>query len=1203
VGIVIKTQLMQTKGVRLASVGTFSLTRSGEPTFVAANELTTQYKLKFRPIGAPDNIPTTALNMTQLAQVAGLTAADVAGGGGLATGNSVRDKVDRIYNKFIACFTRAIVDGRDVLLTIHRVAEISVSKGVLTCEFMPQFLAQFASSSGSPVGKNVRIANEDAVDHNAAAMLARVRAMRLLQNAGAEKEKSRGPFGQPAAERAKSAAALVAMAEASLDARKAKAPPPDLPRNPITHERSSEISFKAAPARAVNPIIHAGEEGFDHDPFAEHRQRQNSQQRPQNRQQQQQQQPPRQLQQRGGGGSVGDFGMARPFSAGSVASNGTRSSADTLSLLHSPRSRVSSDNFGPSAGVGFGRMGGARVATAPSGGLRREQLERHAALENQRQMISSANNGRRGGGGGGYAHMDARAMAARALDVGDIARKVREKVVARGGSGGIKSLQRLLSIMDDSGDKRLSKDELKYGLRDYGITLSPTELDQIFIHFDHDRTGYISVDDFLLGIRGDLSERRKRIVRAAFNSIDTDGAGYITVDEIVSCYDMTWHPDVRSGKKTLKEATLEFMAMWENGHPQSEISQQEFEEHYKDISASIDDDDVFEQMMRNAWRIDAVRAPRVVVAVRGGGNKKEDVLATSLRSNRELGLERGGREKSGEKKKADGMIARLKASQGIDVDSIEVKQAKGGRPSAGAPAAMGARLSAAKEAWPAMGAPSPLVSANNSRVASNIAPAAPIRGAAVALSAAVAAAKTPSAPAFDAFEVLRRLAYNPPVSIEQLGARLAVSVVSFTPRVAKGALTSRLAVLDPSLDRSALASIWKAIDPLDVGSIDLATLHEMLASRFGKDKSSGKNSGIIDKVIAKILERCGGAGGIKGLQRVLAVMDSSGDKRLDKEELKYGLRDYGIELNIRELDEIFLFFDRDRNGFVDISEFLVGIRGDLNERRKKLVRMAFDILDTDQSGIITVDEVASVYDVSRAPDVISGKKTAEQALKEFMSQWEKGSTAKDGVITFEEFEDYYKEISASIDGDDYFELMIRNAWRIAGGEGAAANTANKRVLVTNKDGSQSVQMINKELGLKAGDKAGMMARLKAQGVDAENIELFGGLDATSKAAKAGGRPPAAAPVAAAAAKKPPVKEAAFAPISAKPAQVGARSAYDRTAAAIKLAAAFRGRMGRKKAAQVKRYNDAKQAALEEEKAEASRPRPRQIIRPVPKTKK
>ena len=38
-------------------------------------------------------------------------------------------------------------------------------------------------------------------------------------------------------------------------------------------------------------------------------------------------------------------------------------------------------------------------------------------------------------------------------------------------------------------------------------------------------------------------------------------------------------------------------------------------------------------------------------------------------------------------------------------------------------------------------------------------------------------------------------------------------------------------------------------------------------------------------------------------------------------------------------------------------------------------------------------------------------------------------------------------MSASIDLDDYFELMIRNAWHIPGGEGWCANTANKRVLV------------------------------------------------------------------------------------------------------------------------------------------------------------
>ena len=45
-----------------------------------------------------------------------------------------------------------------------------------------------------------------------------------------------------------------------------------------------------------------------------------------------------------------------------------------------------------------------------------------------------------------------------------------------------------------------------------------------------------------------------------------------------------------------------------------------------------------------------------------------------------------------------------------------------------------------------------------------------------------------------------------------------------------------------------------------------------------------------------------------------------------------------------------MYFDRDGNGFIDCTEFLVGLRGDLPPSRKKFIRMAFDILDTDKSG-------------------------------------------------------------------------------------------------------------------------------------------------------------------------------------------------------------------------------------------------------------
>lgn len=42
--------------------------------------------------------------------------------------------------------------------------------------------------------------------------------------------------------------------------------------------------------------------------------------------------------------------------------------------------------------------------------------------------------------------------------------------------------------------------------------------------------------------------------------------------------------------------------------------------------------------------------------------------------------------------------------------------------------------------------------------------------------------------------------------------------------------------------------------------------------------------------------------------------------------------------------------------------------------------------------------------------------------------------APDHVVTKEEFEEYYNNISASIDNDQYFELMMNNAWKINDGD-------------------------------------------------------------------------------------------------------------------------------------------------------------------------
>ena len=105
------------------------------------------------------------------------------------------------------------------------------------------------------------------------------------------------------------------------------------------------------------------------------------------------------------------------------------------------------------------------------------------------------------------------------------------------------------------------------------------------------------------------------------------------------------------------------------------------------------------------------------------------------------------------------------------------------------------------------------------------------------------------------------------------------------------------------------------------------------------------------------------------------------------------------------------------------------------------------MLDKDGSGVIDAGDIVDAYDTSKHPDVIAGKKSSQEVLGEFLDTFDVGGV-HDGMVTTQEWMNYYENISSSIDMDDYFELMIRNAWHLSGGEGWCANSANKRVLVT-----------------------------------------------------------------------------------------------------------------------------------------------------------
>lgn len=260
------------------------------------------------------------------------------------------------------------------------------------------------------------------------------------------------------------------------------------------------------------------------------------------------------------------------------------------------------------------------------------------------------------------------------------------------------------------------------------------------------------------------------------------------------------------------------------------------------------------------------------------------------------------------------------------------------------------------------------------------------------------------------------------------------------------------------------------------------------ASTAEQRRRAVRNQQTIALLKDRIIER-GGSTGIQSLARIMRIMDDSGDQKLSREELKYGLGDYGIRLSPEELDNLFRVFDTDQNGCISFSEFLVQLAEPMNGRRQQLVDDAFGRLDVTGDGRVTIEDIMQMYDASLAPEVVNGNLTEEQALRRFLDAFDSG--VKDGVVTREEFRDYYQLISAAIDSDDYFELMMRNAWHMSGGEGVCTSTTCRRVLVTHMDGHQSIEEIHDDLGIAADDLGQMKLNLKRQGIDAKDIKTYG----------------------------------------------------------------------------------------------------------------
>jgi len=134
------------------------------------------------------------------------------------------------------------------------------------------------------------------------------------------------------------------------------------------------------------------------------------------------------------------------------------------------------------------------------------------------------------------------------------------------------------------------------------------DLKEIFAFFDLNRNMYINYDEFLLGIRGAMSQERRSLVDKVFMKLDEDLHGIIPVHLVKNQFNADMHPLVVRRERTSDQCLMEFLDVLEGylvikGINDNNITKEEFLELYSFLSSAYPDDNTFSKVITGTWEL------------------------------------------------------------------------------------------------------------------------------------------------------------------------------------------------------------------------------------------------------------------------------------------------------------------------------------------------------------------------------------------------------------------------------------------------------------------------------------------------------------------------------------------------------------------------------------------------------------------------
>ena len=181
--------------------------------------------------------------------------------------------------------------------------------------------------------------------------------------------------------------------------------------------------------------------------------------------------------------------------------------------------------------------------------------------------------------------------------------KIQHQCATRGARS-IRGLSRVFNQLDSyDGNKKVDLEEFFIGMNEFGCDLSREECAMIFSRWDEDGSGSLNFDEFLKGVRNEMSPARQAVVDAAFAKMDSNGSGEISMADLKRVYSASNHPKVISGEMTEDDVFMEFLQAFGDSNCDGTVTKEEWNDYYRGISSSVDTDAEFVLIINNAWKL------------------------------------------------------------------------------------------------------------------------------------------------------------------------------------------------------------------------------------------------------------------------------------------------------------------------------------------------------------------------------------------------------------------------------------------------------------------------------------------------------------------------------------------------------------------------------------------------------------------------